>query len=135
MKTLLVVLFFAIIAAAWARPKELYTDEFDNIDEDAILASKRLVDNYIHCAKTGKKCSPDGQKFRDLIPQALKTRCEKCTETQKTKIKKILKWIVENRPNDFLEIEALFDKTHEYRTLYADELKKENIILPALKKA
>ena len=133
MKNLFVVLLFTIIAAAWARPAELYTDEFDNIDEDAILASKRLVDNYIQCAKTGKKCTPDGKKFRELIPDALKTKCSKCTDTQKRKSRKILQWIVENRPEDFLDIETIFDASHEYRRLYTDELKKDNIVLPALR--
>ncbi|KAF5301379.1 hypothetical protein FQA39_LY10777 [Lamprigera yunnana] len=133
MKYLFVVCLFVVIATAWCKPAELYTDEFDNIDEDAILASERLVNNYISCAKTGKKCTPDGKKFRELIPDALKTRCEKCTEVQKTKSKKILNWVIANKPDDFLEIEEIFDPDHKYRTDYAKELKEENIVLPALK--
>ncbi|KAF5299916.1 hypothetical protein FQR65_LT09311 [Abscondita terminalis] len=134
MKFLFVAVLFVVIAAAWCKPAELYTDEFDNIDEDAILASERLVNNYIACAKTGKKCTPDGKKFRELIPDALKTKCSKCTPVQKTKSKKILNWITTNRPDDFLEIEDIFDPEHKYRNEYADELKKDNIVLPPLKK-
>ncbi|KAK4885682.1 hypothetical protein RN001_001953 [Aquatica leii] len=112
---------------------DTYTDEFDNIDIDEILSNKRLVDNYIHCVKTGQKCTPDAQKAREIFPDALQTNCAKCTDAQKEKTQKIFEWAIQNRPDDFLEIENQFDPNHQYRNLYSDELKAKNIILPPLK--
>ncbi|KAF5299912.1 hypothetical protein FQR65_LT09307 [Abscondita terminalis] len=132
MKTLsLFVLFFAFVAVNGA--PETYTDEFDNIDVDEVLSNPRLIDKYIHCVKTGQKCTPDGQRARELLPDALQTKCSKCTEKQKSNAQKILEWAIQNRPDVFLEIEEQYDPTHQYRKEYEDELKAHNIHLPPLK--
>ncbi|KAK4885681.1 hypothetical protein RN001_001952 [Aquatica leii] len=110
-----------------------YTDEFDNIDIDEILANKRLVDNYLYCLKTGKKCTPDAQKAKELLPNALQTKCSKCTDAQKEKTQKIVEWAIKNKPDDFLELEKQYDPDHQYRNTYADELRGRNIVLPPLK--
>ncbi|KAF5299909.1 hypothetical protein FQR65_LT09304 [Abscondita terminalis] len=111
----------------------MYTDEYDNINIDEILANKRLVDNYVHCIKTGQKCTPDGLKAREVIPEALNTKCAKCSDIQKEKVSKVLEWVIQNRPNDFLTIEAQFDPEHRYRKEYEVELNERNIVLPNLK--
>ncbi|KAF5299913.1 hypothetical protein FQR65_LT09308 [Abscondita terminalis] len=132
MNKLLVASFFVLLSVVCVH-SDTYTDEFDNIDIDEILGNKRLVDNYLHCARTGQKCTPDGQKARELIPDALKTKCVKCTDVQKEKVQKILEWAIQNRPDDFLDLENQFDPEHVYRAQYADELNARNIVLPPLK--
>ena len=119
-----------MLGLVWGKPADDYGDEFDHIDIDEILASERLVDNYIHCAKTGQKCTPEGQKLREKIPDALKNKCSRCSEEQKGKIYKILEWAIQNRPNDFLEIENIHDPDHYYREFYKAELEARNIVLP-----
>lgn len=58
----LCVIFAAIV---WARPEEeKYTDQFDGIDIDEILANERLSNGYFNCLKNGKKCTPDGKLLR-----------------------------------------------------------------------
>lgn len=65
MKSFAVVALCVISAVVvWARPADKYTDQYDNIDIDEILSSDRLLQNYHNCLKTGKKCTPDGQKLR-----------------------------------------------------------------------
>ncbi|KAK4885684.1 hypothetical protein RN001_001955 [Aquatica leii] len=132
MKAVIVFTLLVVVAVVYGQ-SDTYTDEFDKIDIDEILASRRLVENYLHCAKTGQKCTPDGQKARELIPDALKTRCSKCTLAQKVKVQKVLEWAIQNKPEDFLELETQFDPEHQYRKEYADELKQKNIVLPPLK--
>ncbi|KAK4885679.1 hypothetical protein RN001_001950 [Aquatica leii] len=116
-----------------SEPPNIYSDEFDNIDIDEILSNKRLVDNYLYCIKTGKKCTPDGLKARELIPDALKSKCVNCSQSQKDKAEKILEWAIQNRAKDFLEIEQIFDPQHNFRKEYEVELKGRNIIFPPLK--
>ncbi|KAF5301377.1 hypothetical protein FQA39_LY10775 [Lamprigera yunnana] len=132
MNQLFVLSFFVVIAYVCARP-DTYTDEFDHIDVDEILSNPRLIDNYVHCLKTGQKCTPDGLKAREILPDALSTKCTKCTDVQKENAHKILEWASQHRPDDFLEIEAQFDPDHHYRRDYEDELNKRNIHLPSLK--
>lgn len=62
-----ITLIVVFVAVVWARPQETYTDQFDNVDVDEILQSERLLGNYINCLKTGKKCTPDGQKLRGML--------------------------------------------------------------------
>ncbi|KAK4885683.1 hypothetical protein RN001_001954 [Aquatica leii] len=116
----------------YGRP-DTSTDESDNIDIDEILANNRLVDSYINCVKTGQKCTPIGQRARELLPDALKTKCSTCTNIQKERMQKALEWVIQNKPNNFLELENQFDPEHQYRKQNSDELKKRNIVLPPLK--
>lgn len=41
-----------------------YTTKYDNIDVDQVLASKRLVNNYVQCLLDKKPCSPEGSELR-----------------------------------------------------------------------
>ncbi|KAF5299915.1 hypothetical protein FQR65_LT09310 [Abscondita terminalis] len=132
MNTLFVASFFVVLLTVVCSRPDTYLDDFDNINIDAVLSNKRLVNNYLHCIKTGQKCTPDGVKARELIPNALKTRCEKCNESQRMKILQILEWVIQNKPKDFLEIEKIFDSDHSFRNEFESELKGRNIILPSL---
>ncbi|KAK5647407.1 hypothetical protein RI129_002299 [Pyrocoelia pectoralis] len=125
-----VISLFVFVVVVRASRGDSFDDDFDNIDIDEILENKRLVDNYIHCFKTGQKCTPEGQKFRDLLPKALKSKCNDCTEEQKEKVYKSLEWAIQNRPDDFLEIEAIHDPDHHFRADFASELADRHIVLP-----
>uniref|UniRef100_A0A1Y1MG28 Uncharacterized protein n=1 Tax=Photinus pyralis TaxID=7054 RepID=A0A1Y1MG28_PHOPY len=141
MKLIISLGLFALFACVWAA-----YEEFDGIDIEEILNSPRLVDNYIKCAKTGQKCSTDAQKMKGkrkqlgksitkslaaIVPGALKSKCPECSEEQKAKIQRVFEWVIQNRPQDFLEIEKIHDPEHHYRADYADELAARNIVLPA----
>lgn len=41
-----------------------YTNKYDNIDVDQVLASKRLVNNYVQCLLDKKPCTPEGAELR-----------------------------------------------------------------------
>jgi hypothetical protein len=50
--------------AARVRRDEKYTTRYDNINVDEILASDRLVDNYIKCLLDKGKCTPEGTELK-----------------------------------------------------------------------
>jgi len=54
-------------------------------------------------------------KFTGVLPDALKTNCGKCTDTQKMKIEKILKFLMKNRSTDFDRLTAKYDPSGEYK--------------------
>jgi len=44
--------------------EEKYTTKYDNIDLDTILASERLLKNYVNCLLEKGSCTPDGKELR-----------------------------------------------------------------------
>ena len=66
MKLCLVVVLVALSLAEAARISrdDKYTTKYDNINLDEILASERLVDNYLKCIMEQGKCTPDGAELR-----------------------------------------------------------------------
>ncbi|KAB0804920.1 hypothetical protein PPYR_01890 [Photinus pyralis] len=131
MNKVILVSMLVLVASVWGRPAD--DEDFDKLDVDEILASERLVNNYIGCAKKISPCTKEGLKLRELVPKTLKNKCADCSEERKAKVYKILEWMIQNRPDDFLEIETMYDKEHVYRGEFADELKSRNIVLPPLK--
>lgn len=43
---------------------DIYTTKYDNVDIDQILASKRLVNNYVQCLLDKKPCTTEGTELR-----------------------------------------------------------------------
>ncbi|KAF5299917.1 hypothetical protein FQR65_LT09312 [Abscondita terminalis] len=131
MKFIFLIASCAIFASVYCRPDgEKYTDQFDGVDIDEILQSDRLLNNYHNCLVTGQKCTPDGQKLRDVLPDALQTKCEKCTDVQKSQSKKVIDYLIKNKVEMFKQLEKIFDPNREYRKAFADELKADGIVLP-----
>ncbi|KAK4885677.1 hypothetical protein RN001_001948 [Aquatica leii] len=127
----LLLLFINLMWLVYGRPEgELYTDQFDNVDIDEILQSDRLLNNYYNCLVTGNKCTPDAQKLRDVLPDALQTDCQKCTEVQKTQSTKVIDFLVKNKIEMFQELEKIFDPNREYRKTFGEKLKAAGIVLP-----
>jgi len=50
--------------AARDRREEKYTTKYDNINIDEILASERLLGNYIKCLLDQGRCSPEGTELK-----------------------------------------------------------------------
>lgn len=66
-----VVLVATDCGVAGAPPKDkeapagsAYTTKYDNIDVDQVLASKRLVNNYVQCLLDKKPCTPEAAELR-----------------------------------------------------------------------
>jgi hypothetical protein len=69
MRRFVEVVFILMLAlcrteAARARRDEQYTTKYDNINIDEILASDRLVNNYIKCLLDQGRCTPEGAELK-----------------------------------------------------------------------
>lgn len=51
-----------MVAVVLAEDK--YTTKYDNIDLDTILASDRLLKNYVNCLLEKGSCTPDGKELK-----------------------------------------------------------------------
>lgn len=54
-------------------------------------------------------------KFTEVLPDALKTDCSKCTEIQKDRSEKVIRFLIKNRSADFDHLIAKYDPSGEYK--------------------
>ncbi|KAK9500493.1 hypothetical protein O3M35_001748 [Rhynocoris fuscipes] len=123
------LVFLAIIATCYADSS--YTTKYDNIDLDEILNNERVYQKYFNCLTNKGRCTPDAKELKDHLPDALQTECSKCSEKQKKGSEKALKFLLENKPNDYLELEKIYDKDRKYRARYQKEAKDKGLKFPA----
>ncbi|KAK0167475.1 hypothetical protein PV327_004870 [Microctonus hyperodae] len=117
------VFFIAVVALVMAD----YTTKYDNIDLDQILRTKRLLNNYVDCLVGEKSCTPDGKELKEHLPDALKTGCKECSEKQKAGSEKVIRYIVNERPDLWERLAKVYDPNNEYRTKYEDRAKESGI--------
>lgn len=46
------------------RAVDKYTTKYDNIDVDRIVASRRLLQNYVNCLLDKGPCTPEGKELK-----------------------------------------------------------------------
>ncbi|KAK9877410.1 hypothetical protein WA026_018523 [Henosepilachna vigintioctopunctata] len=105
--------------------EEKYTSQYDNIDVKRIIGNERLLDAYVKCLIDGERCTPDANELRKILPEAIKTGCEKCTRTHIEKTKQIVDVLMREKPEIWNKLVAKFDPDHIYSEKFKDRLKKE----------
>ncbi|KXJ74796.1 ejaculatory bulb-specific protein 3-like [Aedes albopictus] len=124
------VVAFALFAVAAARPQEdKYTTKYDSIDIDEILKSDRLFKNYYNCLLDTGACTPEGNELKRVLPDALENNCSKCSENQKMSSTKIIKFLTENKPEEWVALKAKYDPDNKYVEKYVADADKDGIKL------
>ena len=59
-----------------------------------------------------------------MLPDALATNCEKCSEKQKAGAEKVITYVAKNKPEVWAKIVEKYDKDNVFRTKYAEQAKK-----------
>ncbi|XP_011296666.1 ejaculatory bulb-specific protein 3 [Fopius arisanus] len=91
------VIFMALVLCSAVIADEKYSDKYDYIDVDGILANPRQRDSYYACfAGTGPCKTAAAKFFRDTLPEAIVTKCRKCTARQSINFDKISDWYTTN---------------------------------------
>ncbi|XP_012055449.1 PREDICTED: uncharacterized protein LOC105618523 [Atta cephalotes] len=100
-----IALIIAMNVLLYVLAVERYTDEFDSVtDVDAILRNDTLRDEYHKCYMNTGLCNTIAQKkVTEMFGEAVLTNCEKCNETQKEMLKKVIKWYAKYKPEILLE--------------------------------
>ncbi|CAK9811167.1 Ejaculatory bulb-specific protein 3 [Anthophora plagiata] len=98
----LIFMLFAIFAIMFAEEEEKYTSKYDDIDIDAILANTKLRNQYLNCfLETGPCATADAKYFKEKLPEAIATKCKKCTAKQVIFFDKAVTWYTENEPENW----------------------------------
>ncbi|XP_059060880.1 allergen Tha p 1-like [Achroia grisella] len=120
--TTLLVLTLAIVATLAAARHGKYTDKYDNVDLNEILANKRLLVPYIKCILDQGKCTADGKELKSHIIEALEDYCSRCTDTQRDGTRRVIAHLINNEPEYWRELSDKYDKDHKYVRKYETEL-------------
>lgn len=79
--------------------EQLYSDKYDYIDVDSILSNVRIRNQYYNCYLGTEPClTPDAKFFKEKFPEAIVTKCRKCTTKQKESFEKIVVFYTEKEP-------------------------------------
>lgn len=122
-----VVVALAMVAAVAAQEK--YTTKYDGVDLDEILKSDRLFNNYYKCLLDQGRCTPDGNELKRILPDALQTDCAKCSEKQKSGTEKVINYLIDNRNDQWQNLQKKYDPENIYVNKYRDEANKKGIKL------
>ncbi|XP_075167377.1 ejaculatory bulb-specific protein 3-like [Haematobia irritans] len=122
----IVISTFMVIAVL---ADEKYTTKYDNVDVDEILKSERLFKNYYNCLIDLGSCTPDARELKATLPDALQTECSKCTEKQKANADKVVRYIIDNKPEEWKALQDKYDPEKIYYNKYKDEAEKRGIKL------
>lgn len=63
MITVIVLCLFSLMGLSLA-DSDLYTDKWDNVDIEEVLANRRLAESYIKCALDQGPCTVDGLELK-----------------------------------------------------------------------
>nr|ALG36154.1 chemosensory protein 1 [Sclerodermus sp. MQW-2015] len=100
-----ILTIFSIILIAFAEKIELYSNKYDHIDADTILSNERLRNQYLNCYLGSGSCiTPDARFLRDTFPEALVTKCKRCTQKQHILFEKITLYFTEKEPDTWNKI-------------------------------
>ncbi|CAG9860083.1 unnamed protein product [Phyllotreta striolata] len=101
--------------------EEHYTSKYDSVDYRAILHSERLLKSYYNCLMDKGPCTAEGKELRNILPDALKTECSKCTEKQKAGAREVVDFIVKDKPDWFKDLQNKYDPDGIYKEKYKDK--------------
>ncbi|XP_039759562.1 ejaculatory bulb-specific protein 3-like [Pararge aegeria] len=110
MKYLVILALFAFVAA---RPSDDYS-RYEIFEVDDIVGNVRLLGGYTKCFEGLGKCTPEAAHFKKLIPEAMQSSCNKCSEHQRTLIARVIQAIVEKLPEDWKKLNQIHDPEGKY---------------------
>nr|XP_012231377.1 PREDICTED: ejaculatory bulb-specific protein 3-like [Linepithema humile] len=127
---LVCLLAIATIVYVSARP-DGYTNRYDNIDVDQILNNDRLLKRYTDCLleKANARCPPEAIELKKVLNEALETECAKCSEHQRQIVRKVIRFLVENKRDLWNELKAKYDPEGKYVNKYEDMATREGVQL------
>ncbi|KAL3285563.1 hypothetical protein HHI36_000093 [Cryptolaemus montrouzieri] len=97
------------------RETETYSTKYDDVDVDAILASARLLKNYVNCLLDKGGCTPEGKLLKEYLPDALLTDCSKCSKRQKQIAGTVFSYLLQNHKDYWNQLLEKYDKDGTFR--------------------
>ncbi|XP_018301390.1 ejaculatory bulb-specific protein 3-like [Mycetomoellerius zeteki] len=104
--TIIVITLICVLA------QELYSDRYDKVNAEDILQNNRLRDQYYNCFMEKASCvTADAKFFKEIVMEAFRSKCNRCTERQKEIMNLIKDWYTKNRPEQWEAFVAKYQQT------------------------
>nr|QIS77190.1 CSP3 [Episyrphus balteatus] len=103
----------------------LYTTRYERLDIDTILASPRLVTNYVECLLNKKPCAPEGKALKRILPEALRTKCGRCHPSQKEVALKVITALYFDYPQYYKALQERWDPSGDYNKRFEEYLRDQ----------
>ncbi|KAK6643130.1 hypothetical protein RUM43_004633 [Polyplax serrata] len=97
-----------------------YSSKYDHIDIDSILKNDRVLQSHVNCILEKGPCTQEGRDFREYLPEAIATSCEKCTKAQKEIVRKAARYLMAHKKAEWEQIKRKYDEMKEH----SEEFKK-----------
>nr|ALS03845.1 chemosensory protein 20 [Ectropis obliqua] len=114
------IIALCLVAAVLASDK--YDELNDNFDISEVLNNPRLLNSYAKCLLNRGPCTPEVKQVKEKLPEALETRCAKCTEKQKQMGKQLAQEVKKHHPKLWSDLVALYDPEGKYQQAFQDFL-------------
>nr|QRI42718.1 chemosensory protein 23 [Agrilus planipennis] len=98
-----------VLGVAWAVPEFVsYPPEVDQLDVDAFINDPERVNKFIECV-VNEVCDEKAKVIKDVLLDAFNSHCSKCSESEKQKMRKVTKHIIEKEPESWTKIVQKYD--------------------------
>nr|QGH51248.1 putative chemosensory protein 5 [Conopomorpha sinensis] len=111
----LIPVLLSLMLATLVHCAEFYSSKYDNFDIQPLLSNDRILVGYTKCFLDRGPCTPDSKAFKAVIPEALETKCGKCSPKQKELIKTVITVLRERHPDSWKELLDKYDKERKFR--------------------
>ncbi|CAH0713316.1 unnamed protein product, partial [Brenthis ino] len=115
------IILFCMAALAFAEDK--YESISDNINLDEVLTNDKLLTSYSKCLIDKGPCTPEIKHLKEKLPEALETRCAKCTDKQKQMGKQLVKELKDKHPEIWKELVSHYDPEGKHQQAFEDFIK------------
>ncbi|CAH1116684.1 unnamed protein product [Phaedon cochleariae] len=121
---LLVCSLFGLVAVV---PIKYYHSKYDHVDVEMILNNRRMVKYYAACILNEGPCPPEGVEFKRILPEALRTNCQRCTEKQKFGTLRSIKRLKKEYPKIWAQLQNEWDPDGTYITKFENSFASSNL--------
>ncbi|GLV39838.1 Pherokine 3 [Carabus blaptoides fortunei] len=90
-------------------------------DDDLTVVNSKV---YLSLSNI-RPCTKEGRQLKQELPDAIETRCAKCSEAQKKIIRKACKHIIERKPDEWKLLVNKYDPTGEHQEAFQKFLNEE----------
>nr|ALS03830.1 chemosensory protein 5 [Ectropis obliqua] len=115
---MLVLSLLSVFSVALTQCEEIYTNKYDGVDLEEILANERLLTGYVNCLLDLGPCTPDAKELKKNLPDAIENDCEKCTDRQRDGADEVMHHIINHRPQDWQKLELKYNEDGSYKRKY-----------------
>ncbi|XP_026320763.1 ejaculatory bulb-specific protein 3-like [Hyposmocoma kahamanoa] len=106
----------------WSLAEEYYDRRYDYFEVDYLIHNPRLLMTYMNCFLDRGPCPPVGKELKRLLPEVVKTRCQKCSPRQRRFARKVIDAFNKYLPSSHDDLKKKLDPEKKYYEAFEKSL-------------